>query len=324
MPIPETEAPEPDSYIIDGHVDLLYAMLQSHPDTSFENISDLPVTLEKMRDANAMVIVSAFYCPDTHNGEGSSARFLKNLFEYEDKYLTSLVRITSSDALKQCIDKKTPGMIRLIENSDCLLETSLETLRRIGIKVAGLTHVGRNRIGDGNNIPFPDGLTGAGKELVQNLAREGFAFDAAHLAEPGFRDLTRIYEGPLLSSHTGVRALCDTPRNLTKEQIRVILDRKGVIGIAADPKMLSPSAEASIEDVFRHIDWIAQAFETDGIAVGSDFCGFHTVNSGLEDITRLHDLRAMLLKKGYPEQSVRGIMGENWYKFYSALLTAMP
>ncbi len=313
-----SETGEPD-FRIDGHVDILYEMFESHLNVPFDELKDLPVTLDKMKSAGVLVAVAALYCPDTHNGAGS-ADFLSRLVDYAEKYLTGLIHIRSAEDLNECIRQKTPGTIWLIENADGLLEFDHSRLVQSGIRVAGLTHMGRNRIGDGNNVSFPGGLTGIGKDLVRELAREGFAFDVAHLAGPGFRDLTRTYEGPLISSHTGMRALFDIPRNLNADQVAVILERKGVIGIAADPKMLTPSGEASIEDIFRHIDWIAQKFDTDGIGIGTDFCGFHTINAGFEDITRLADLARIMLAHAYPEPDIRKIMGENWRSFYETLL----
>ena len=97
-------------------------------------------------------------------------------------------------------------MIFLVENGDGLIEFDRAMLAEAGIRVVELTHQGKNRIGDGNGVPFPEGLTEQGKGLLKELSRPGFAFDAAHLAEPGFRDLVRMHEGPPLSSHTGVRA----------------------------------------------------------------------------------------------------------------------
>ncbi|MFZ2445445.1 MAG: membrane dipeptidase [Syntrophobacteraceae bacterium] len=306
--------------IVDGHVDILYEMTNSHPRMPFDRLTELPVTVEKMRAADVRVLIAALYCPDTHNGMESAAPFLRGLISYAEKYLTGLVHIGSKSDLESCFKTEAPGMILLVENADGLLELDRNTLAQAGIKVAGLTHMGRNRIGDGNNVPFPGGLSEAGKKLVRELSAEGFAFDAAHLAEPGFHDLARIHEGPLLSSHTGVRALCDIPRNLGREQIREIFERKGVVGVAADPAMLSIDGSAGIEDMFRHIDWIAQSFEADGIAIGSDFCGFYNINRGMEDISMLPALADLLLHHGYPEESVRGIMGMNWYDFYRALL----
>jgi len=315
---PQIESAEP-GFTIDGHVDILFEMCESHLNVPFDELNDLPVTLDKLKGANVPVSVVALYCPDTHNGEGA-AGFLSGLVDYAEKYLTGLCHIRSAKELNDCVKQSSPGMIWLIENADGLLEFDRARLSRTGIKVAGLTHVGRNRIGDGNHVSFPEGLTDKGKDLVRELAREGFAFDAAHLAEPGFRDLARIYEGPIISSHTGVRSLCDIPRNLAIDQVAVVLERKGVIGVAADPAMLTPSGTASIEDIFHHIDWIAQSFDADGIGIGTDFCGFHTPNAGFEDITRTADLVKIMLSHGYPMESVRKIMGENWRDFYESLL----
>lgn len=307
--------------VFDGHCDVLYEMTRSHGGISFDKLDDnLPVTLEKMHASNVLVIVAALYCPDSYNGGGSSVRFLENLIKYAEEYLTGLAPISSSSSLEDCFRQKKPGTITLVENADGLLDIDRGKLERSVIKVVGLTHMGRNRIGDGNNVPYPDGLSTVGKDLVKELMRKGFAFDVAHLAEPGFSDLVRIHEGPLVSSHTGVRALCNSPRNLTKDQVRIIMERKGVVGIAADPNMLSISGEASIDDVFRHIDWIAQSFGADGIGIGTDFCGFHSTNNGLEDISRLSALSDMLIARGYPEESVAKIMGKNWYDFYVQLL----
>jgi len=315
---PQIEQGE-EEFKIDGHVDAVHEMFESHLNVPFEELTDLPVTLEKMKSANVLAAVFALYCPDAHNGAGS-AGFLSRLVDYAEKFLTGLFHIKSAQDLNDCIRQKRPGMIWLIENADGLLEFDRARLAQAGIRVAGLTHQGKNRIGDGNNVPFPEGLTGEGKALVKELAKEGFAFDTAHLAEPGFRDLTRIYEGPIISSHTGVRALANIPRNLTKNQVAAILERKGVIGIAADPKMLTLSGEASIEDIFRHIDWIAQSFDVEGVAIGSDFCGFLTPNAGFEEIAKLSDLALIMREHGYPEPGIRKILGENWRLFYESLL----
>ena len=191
MTVNSQTADKPD-FRVDGHVDILYAMFESHPKVPFEELTELPVTLDKLKSASVFVSVAALYCPDTYNG-AKAAGFLSSLVAYAAKYLTGLFHIKSAGNLNDCIRQKTPGTIWLIENADGLLEFDRSKLAEAGIRVAGLTHMGRNRIGDGNNVPFPEGLTSEGKDLVKELAREGFAFDAAHLAEPGFRDLVRDF-----------------------------------------------------------------------------------------------------------------------------------
>ena len=87
-------AGEPD-FRVDGHVDILYAMFESHPNVPFEELTDLPVTLDKMKSANVLVSVAALYCPDIHNGAGA-AGFLSGLVAYAEKYLTGLSHIRSA------------------------------------------------------------------------------------------------------------------------------------------------------------------------------------------------------------------------------------
>ncbi len=84
--------------------------------------------------------------------------------------------------------------------------------------------------------------------------------------------------------------------------------------------MLTGSNTAYIEDVFRHIDWVVQKYGPEMVALGSDFCGFVGLNKGLQDISKLGKLEGIMRRSGYPEDSIRRIMGENWYHFYRALL----
>ncbi len=305
--------------IIDGHVDLLYEMSRFHPDISFNEISEGPVTLEKLKTGNIRVIVTAFYCPDEYNGPGRSVKYLENLFKISDKYLTGLYKIKTGKELELCM-KEEAGTIFLLENSDALLEMGIERLHEKGLKVAGLTHAGKNRIGDGNGVKYPDGLTKEGKKLVKFLDINGFAVDLAHLSDPCFREVIDLFKGPMISSHTGVRYFCNNPRNLSAEQIEIILQRNGIIGITINPEMLSEDNTAGIQDVFKHIDFIAQKYGADGIALGSDLCGFDSVNNGLEDISKLKNLAELFYKRGgYPLDAIEKIMGKNWYDFYFSL-----
>jgi membrane dipeptidase len=307
---------------IDAHVDLLYDLLRHHPET---RLSDLPadswVSLSKLSDGGVRVIISAFYCEDAHNGPVMAADNLRFLLEYAEKYLGGLKTIRTREELETCYHGTgSPGALLLLENADALLEFPPEILKRKGFRIAGLTHVGKNRIGDGNTVQDPGGLSREGRILVKELDRLGFAIDTAHLSEPCFREVSDIFTGPLLSSHTGFRAFCDTPRNLSEDQIRIIISRGGVIGLAAFPGMLSSSGRATISDVFRQIDWLAQKFGPEGVAIGSDFGGYDSVCEGFEDHSRIPKLAGMLSVAGYPDTTVEGILGGNWFRFFSQVL----
>jgi membrane dipeptidase len=306
---------------IDSHVDLLYDLIRRHPEIPLRELPDAWVSLPKLAEGGVRVIVSVFYCMDIYNGPVKAADNLRYLMEYADKNLQGLKTIHTAEALAEFYNGSgKPGGVRLLENADALLEFPPEALKRRGFRVIGLTHFGSNRICDGNAVPHPTGLTPAGRNLVRELERLGFAIDTAHLHDPGFRDVVDQFSGPLLSSHTGLRAFHDTPRNLSDEQVRTILSSGGVVGIAACPGILSANGKADISQVFRQIDWLVQRYGPEGVGIGSDFGGYSTICDRFEDHTRFPMLAELFEEAGYPVKAIEGIMGENWFRFFSCLL----
>jgi len=306
---------------IDGHVDLLYDLLRHHPATPLRELPHAWVSLPKLAAGEVRVIVSAFYCPDAHNGPLTAAPYLRYLLAYAGQRIRGVETIVTAQALETCYHGMgEPGALLLLENADPLLEFPPQELKHLGFRAVGLTHVGRNRIGDGNTIEAPEGLTAAGRKLVRELDGLGFAIDTAHLSDLAFRKVTEIFSGPLLSSHTGLRAFNELPRNLNDGQVRSILSRGGVIGIAACPGLLSADVKADISHLFRQIDWFVQKYGVEGVGIGSDLGGYDTVCHGFEDHTRFPRLAEILDGAGYPQTAVAGIMGGNWFRFFSRLL----
>lgn len=308
--------------VIDSHVDLLFDLIRHHPHT---NLADLPpdawVTLPRLNSGGVRVIVSAYYCEDSHNGPAKAADNLRSLLDYADRRLEGLRTIRDEETLRACFaGTGIPGALPLLENADALLEFPAEMLKKRGFRLVGLTHVGKNRIGDGNRVKNPEGLTPEGLKLIRELDGLGFAIDTAHLSPPCFAQVADMFSGHLLSTHTGFRAFCDTPRNLDEEQIRTILSRGGVIGLAAYPGMLSGDGGADIHEIFRQIDWFVQKFGPEGIGLGTDFGGYDGVCEGFVDHTSIPQLAGMLEEAGYPEASRAAILGENWLRLFSRIL----
>jgi membrane dipeptidase len=306
---------------IDSHVDLLYDMIRHHPDRALRDIPDAWVTIHRLVQGGVRVFVSVFYCPDAHNGPVKAADHLRYLLEYGEKHVPELKAIRCVEELAAAYHGNgTPSVLLLLENADPLLEYPPKLLKERGFLAVGLTHVGRNRIGDGNTVDDPQGLTPAGRKLVKELERLGFAIDTAHLSEHAFEEMADLFNGPLFSSHTGFREFNDTPRNLSDGQIRTILSRNGVVGMAAAPGMISDDAKVGINHVLRQIDWFVQRYGPEGIAIGSDMGGYDGVCEGFNDHRDFPRLAELLYCMGYPDSAIAGIMGENWFRFFSRLL----
>ncbi len=307
--------------VIDGHVDLVYGMMRGRPDTPFGKLSEGPVTIDALRAGGVKVVVNAFYCEDRWNGPDTAAENLGRLMAYARKYLHPLSMIADRDGLDGCFQgRSATGVLFMLENADALLDLEPSFPRKSGLRLIGLTHAGSNRIGDGNGVKHPNGLTGVGKRLLGVLAEQGCAVDLAHLSDPCFRDLNELFPGPLVSTHTGLRKFFDIPRNLGEEQVAAIAQRQGIIGITVNPEMLSPDGEATLEHVFAHIDFLVQRHGPQYVALGSDFLGFDPTNRGLEDVSRFPVLAESLVRHGYPPDAVSAVMGGNWYRFHRELL----
>jgi len=308
--------------VIDGHVDLIYELGKGGDESTFTSVDSGHVTAEKLKAGAIKIIVVALFSPDSFNGPQKAGQYFSGLIQIAENNLDGLKKILSSNDLTELMasDHET-GVLFLVENADPLLEYDIEELVKRKIMVVGLTHVGENRLGDGNNVFHPQGLTKEGKELVRLLEENSFAIDVAHLSDPSFNDLMDIFKGSIISSHTGFRFFCSIPRNLEKYQLEAIFERNGIVGITVNPEMLTGEKEADIEEVFRHIDWVAEKYGPEYVALGSDYCGFTGICYGLEDISKLKNLAGMMERHGYPESAVELIMGGNWYRFYNSFLS---
>lgn len=302
--------------VFDGHVDLVYALRrQDSPDRTGGPFATLRLAASGVR-----VLASALYCADTFNGP-AAARQLTELLAADEQHLGELPLILTRDNLETVwCSAGPPGRLRLLENADALLEFGVRAACADGIVTVGLTHVGRNRLADGNAVAAPGGLTGEGRAVLAELAATGRVVDVAHLAVPGFWEVLTDYPGPLACSHTGLRRFRDLPRNLDERQLAALLERGAMVGLAFAPGLLTASKSVDLDEVFRQLDWLVQRFGSGQVGLGSDFGGFDGVCGGLEEHARLPALAARLQQAGYPDAAIAGIMGENWRRFYAAVL----
>jgi membrane dipeptidase len=307
--------------VMDGHVDLVYSMMRLSPGSPFSSLTDGFLTPETLREGNVRLIVGAFYCADSYNGPVTATAHLAGLYAFGRKMLDGLTPVMSKEDLSNAYDGYgPPGIVYLLENADALVDADIESWQALGIRVVGLTHAGENRIGSGNGVNPPGGLSGEGRRVIAELARLGMGIDVAHLSDPCFREVTDLFSGPLISSHTGFRRFCDLPRNLSDRQVRDLIERGGIIGVSVNPEMLTLDHRAGLSEVFEQIDWLVQQYGDGQVALGTDFGGFDIPAKGLETPGRLPALSRRMHESGYSLSAIENIMGKNWYRFYESLL----
>lgn len=226
----------------------------------------------------------------------------------------------------------------------------LRMYARLGVRYLTLTHsVNTDWADSSGDVPKHNGLTEFGREVVRELNRLGVMVDISHVSDQTFWDALQVSRAPMIASHSSCRALSGHARNLTDEMIRALASRGGVIHInyldqfvdnelyqyykQAQPlvdelrkrypnredserrrqeivRQFGPLPGVSWEKIIEHIDHVVRLVGPDHVGLGSDFDGA-TMPQGMEDVSQLPKITEALLRKGYAEQDIRKILGEN-------------
>lgn len=120
-----------------------------------------------------------------------------------------------------------------VEGAD-LLDCDTEKLRQAaawGVRLVNPVWNNANAL-SGSCADDPDrGLSAQGRGFIREMERLGIYADVSHLSDPGFWELYRMTERPIVASHSNARALCSQRRNLTDDMFRAIRDTGGVVGL---------------------------------------------------------------------------------------------
>ena len=138
----------------------------------------------------------------------------------------------------------------------------------LGLRMAGLTWNRRNPFADG--AADEGGLSRLGRTLLARFAELGVILDLAHASPRVFEECLASYGGRICVTHAGCRAVNETPRNLSDEQLRALADHDGVFGLMLHPLTIDP-VEPTIARVVDHLDHAAAVIGPERICLGGDW-----------------------------------------------------
>lgn len=92
------------------------------------------------------------------------------------------------------------------------------------------------------------------------------------------------------------------------------------MGMNFCPPFLNESGAASVDDIVRHIDHIVNLVGPKHVGLGSDFDGISSVPKGAEDVSQLPRITDALLARGYSDDDVRAILGNNFLRVFRQIL----
>lgn len=222
------------------------------------------------------------------------------------------------------------GYILSMECADPVLDPdNIHEWYENGLRAIGITHYGPNRYGGGTQCEV--GLAVDALPLLRNIEQLGIALDMTHLSDPAFWQVADRFGGRVLASHQNARKFCDWQRQFSDEQLKFVIKRDGVIGVAFDAVMLQPGwvrgvskAEITIDRAVENIDHICQlAGNCRNAGIGSDLDGGYgkeQVPADLDTIADLQKIPALLEKRGYKTSDIEAVMHGNWLRFFSEVL----
>ena len=299
-------------YIADTHSDTLYAMGVQHAPAD-----RLMITPERLRQGGVTLQVFALWTGGKGNKGDVAGIVQAELSQVPGLIAAGLRQVTDPADAKvgeQCF-------MLSVEGGE-VFEPGLHTVqlyRDKGVRMAALLWNNENALGYPAKSGDRRGLTDYGLQVAREMQRVGMAVDVSHLNEAGFYDLFAKTDRPPMASHSCCRALCDHFRNLTDEQLRLMIREGGFVGVNFYPYFLSEDGRADAALVARHIDHICQLGGAEIVGFGSDFDGIETTPDNVRHPADIPNLLDELRRLGYDDAAIAGIAGENLKRYFARI-----
>ncbi len=328
--------------------------------TDYQDRGQGTVALPELREGNVGLVLATIISRYSENGSPLHTMALKGWHSPQQAYAHAqcqlawyhemeasgeMIQITTKKGLAEHIKswtestddtgKKPIGYILALEGADSIVDLDyLHTYHELGLRSIGISHFGPGRYAAGTHSEG-SGVTSIGKELLKEMNQLPIQLDLTHLTDKGFFEALDIFQGSVIASHQNCRSIIPGERQFSDEQIRCIIERKGIVGGALDTWMLYPDfkldkddpkeRDIHIELLVDHFDHICQmAGNSEHVGFGSDLDGLFGLEQTPHDMDTIADLQkfdAILEKRGYNSKDRENIFSGNWIRTLNKVMT---
>jgi len=328
--------------IVDLHFDMLMDLYEKRDRTSVLTTDYLP----ELEAGGIGVLGAAIYIEDRYLPEMALRVALDQIARLYAE-VEQCTRLAICKSYQEILRVGKGGKVALLITMEGVepLGTDLDLLRvfyELGVRVIGLTHARRNAAANGGVFAASgsprDGLTAFGRDVVRECEALGVIVDLAHINPAGFEEIIGMTSKPVIVSHTNVRKYYDIERNISDGQIKMIGERRGVIGV--NSVLVSPrKEEATLDRYIDHIEHIASLIGIDAVGIGFDFFEFIyrqwseaakqelaaklTKPHFLPDLrnhSHARNLTRRLVARGFSGEQIEKILYGNWMRILKELL----
>ncbi|XP_078582991.1 dipeptidase 1-like [Branchiostoma floridae x Branchiostoma japonicum] len=240
-------------------------------------------------------------------------------------YPADFMLVTEADGIMEAFEQNKIGSVITLESGHAI-DSSLALLRMFyDLGVRGMTLTWQcstpwaDYDGETNNPNPPhNGLTDFGKLVVREMNRLGMIVDLSHVSDKVMNDALDISEAPLHFSHSGAYAICNTTRNVKDDVLIKMKEKDGILMIPFIDDFIgcrsnSDTDKVQLSEVADHFNYVRNLIGADYLGIGSGFdcCTRDLFAEGLEDASTYPNLFAELLRRGWTEEELRKIAGQN-------------
>lgn len=196
----------------------------------------------------------------------------------------------------------------------------LEEFSAAGVRMIALTWNGANPFACGVGVPVDSGLTPLGRTVVRLAEELDLILDLSHLGRKSFKEVMAMVREPVCVSHANVDAVRHHRRNLTAEQIRLVAETGGTVGLTFYPPFIG-EGQIKSEALIPHLEALLRTGGEDCPAIGSDFDGIDQTPLDLTDVTGIPGFLQVLADAGFSPELIKKVAGGNFYRLLARKFT---
>lgn len=212
-----------------------------------------------------------------------------------------------------------------------------------GLRVLMLTYNRMDFVGSGCTERVDAGLSNYGLQVIERCNSRGLIIDTSHCGKQTTLDACRFSKAPVLANHTSAAAVYAHARGKSDAELDAIAATGGVVGVVTVPFFLA-SGTPTIEAMLDHIDYIAHRIGWQHVGIGTDWplqaphdlleetvgpllseVGFRPEDHvdvtqtliGFEDSRDFPNITRGLVKRGYSDEQIRAVLGENFLRVFA-------